>query len=136
VNDPAERDSMMHDLWRESCNSWVATARWAQVAIIAGFVVLIAATFAPLPFPHSVRSWIRILSYAALMAGVVAHIRALDEFYMRLYVYSAAFAAAASSVILVAAYDLRWPLASQGFEIISVMFLIGFVYTFIQMRRP
>jgi hypothetical protein len=135
VSEAPESDNLLRDLWRESCSAWMATARWAQIAMIAGFVILAAVTLVPLPLPHDVHSWIRVLSYAALMAGVVEHVRSLDEFYMHVYVYSAAFAAVASSVILVAAYELDWPIASQGFAIISVMFGIGFVYTFIQMRR-
>jgi hypothetical protein len=136
VSEPVERDSLLYDLWRESCNCWVATARWAQVAMIAGFATLAAVSLLPLPVPAYTAAWIRIVSYGAFMAGTIAHVRAMDEFYMRVYVYSAAFAAVASSLILFAAFELRWPLTTQGFAIISATFAIGFVYTFVQMRRP
>jgi hypothetical protein len=136
MNEAPERDNLLHDLWRESCSAWVATARWAQVAMIAGFIILATVTLVPLPIPHDVHAWIRVLSYATLMAGVVEHVRSLDEFYMHVYVYSAAFAAVASSVILVAAYELDWPIASQGFAMISATFGVGFFYNFIRLRRP
>jgi len=136
MNEPPEPDSLMHDLWRESCNSWAATARWGQVMLIAGLATLAAFTFLPPLLPHDVLAWIRILSYAALMAGVVESLKALDEFYMRVYAYSAAFAAVSSSVILFAAYELRWPLASEGTVVITATFGIGFVYTFARLRRP
>jgi len=136
VNEAPERDNLLADLWRESRNSWMATKRWAQIAIVGGFLVLFAITFLPLPLPHAVRAWVRILSYAAVIAGAVESLKALDEFYLRVYVYSAAFAAVASSVILVAAFELDWPLASQGFAIINTMFAIAFVYQFVRLRRP
>jgi hypothetical protein len=135
VSEGPETDNLLRDLWRESCIAWLATARWAQVAIIAGFVILATVSLVPLPLPHEVHAWIRVLSYAVFMAGVVQHVRSLDEFYMHVYVYSAAFAAVASSVILVAAYELDWPIASQGFAIISATFGIGFFYTFFRLRR-
>jgi hypothetical protein len=132
----AERDNLLADLWRESWDSWVAMPRWAQVVLIAGFVVHTGAViFKPAGMPYVVMAALRIGGFMAIVVGLVENAKVLDEFYTRVYLEACAISLVLSSIVLYAGAEFGIKFGSMIIGVLYASFVLGFVVAFARLRR-
>ena len=134
--EPDDAASLVRDITRESWNSFTGMSRWSQITLIAGMVVHVAAVLPPLnAVPDPAIGWIRVAAFVAIVVGLIENAKTLDEFYLRLYLDACAVSVVASSVIIYAGYELGLPLGVRSVAVIVATFLLGFVASFVRMRR-
>jgi small basic protein len=132
---PAERDSLIHDLARETWDSWIATPRWAQLVLVGGAAVHVVASVTQPPIPYALLGVIRVAAFVAIIVGLIENAKTLDEFYSRVYLEASAIALVLSSVILYAGGEFGLRLGLLTVVVLYATFLIGFVAAFARLRR-